>query len=271
MKNENVKKLSLALGLTRRIVGVKFIFIKEEYDDIDLPEFKNKTTFCAMSQRAMKGEMLKANAKCFTCQGGPETFGMVDVDNYVSSGKQFSTFKLYESAAVSRQAQESITFIKQRIYGIVAGPLDEMEDADVVMFLANGRQMMRVIQGYTYRFGMAKNIGMIGNQGICSDLIARPYQLNDMNISVMCYGARMHTKADDGELGAGLPINLFDDLVTGVIETVNSALGNPEKRELIERLSSPDELGIEIEFGKMYGSYTKDAKYDESLYRRKPE
>ena len=46
----------------------------------------------------------------------------------------------------------------------------------MVMLLCNGWQMMmRLIQGYTWHHGMAKNIGMIGNQGICADLVARPY------------------------------------------------------------------------------------------------
>lgn len=268
MKNENIKKLTLALGLQRKIVGIKFIFLKEEYDDLDIEEFRDKMSFCAMTKKAMDGTMAKANATCFTCQGGPETLGITEVSNYVSSGKQFSTFKLYESHAVARQAQEDVIFIKQRIHGIVVGPLEDMEDADVVMFLGDCRQMMRVVQGYTYHYGMPKNIGMIGNQGICADLVARPFQLNDLNISLLCYGARLHSKASDGELGAGMPIHMFDQIVRGVIETINPGLGDPQKKELLDRLEEPNELGVEIEFGKMYGSYLKDTKYPESLYKQ---
>lgn len=268
MKNDNVKKLTLALGLKRKVVGIKFVFLKEEYQDLEIEEFSEKMSFCAMTKKAMDGIIGKADASCFTCQGGAETLGITEVSNYVSSGKQFSTFRLYESYAVARQAQEDIIFINQRIYGVVIGPLEDMEDADVVMFLGDCRQMMRVIQGYTYHYGMAKNIGMIGNQGICADLVARPFQLNDLNISLLCYGARLHSKAEDGELGAGMPIQMFDDVVRGILETINSALGDPEKKELLSRLNTPNELGVEIEFGKMYGSYLKGTRYPESLYKQ---
>lgn len=269
MNKENAKKLSLALGLDKKIVGVKFLFLKEEYDDLDIKEFTNKMSFCAMTLKAMNGITGKADKNCFACQGGPETFGITDVSNYVSSGKQYSTFKLYESHAVARQAQEDIVFIKQRIHGIVVGPLEDMEDADVVLFIGDCRQIMRVIQGYAYHYGMPKNIGMIGNQGICADLVARPFQLNDLNVSLLCYGARLHSKVSDGELGAGMPIHIFNNVVKGVISTINSAQGDKQKRELLERLDEPNELGVEIEFGKMYGSYSKDLKYPESLYKQR--
>ena len=268
MEEMLIKRFSKALGLSRRVVGIKFIFLKEEYEDLDVPEPKAGGSFCALTAKAMEGMILKGKADSFGCQGGPEMLGMKDVSNYVWSGKQFSTFRLYEDAAIARQVQQDLCFIDQRIYGVSAGPLDEMEDADVVMFLCNGWQMMRVIQGYTWHHGMAKQIGMIGNQGICADLVARPYQLNDLNISMLCLGARTNTKAEDGEVGAGMPIHLFRDVAQGVLKTVNSAMSDKEKKALLERLETPDQLGFEIELGKMYGSYAKDMKYPEERYKQ---
>ena len=92
-------------------------------------------------------------------------------------------------------------------------------------------------RGYTYHYGMAKNIGMIGNQGICSDLVARPYMKNDLNISVMCLGARMHTKAEDGELGIGMPIRMLWQLIEGVVNTINPSMEDKRKEDLLERLA----------------------------------
>ena len=71
-------------------------------------------------------------------------------------GNRFSTLRLYEDAAIARQVQQDLCFVDQRIYGVMTGPLEEMEDADVVMLLCNGWQMMRLIQGYTWHHGMAK-------------------------------------------------------------------------------------------------------------------
>ncbi len=267
MEKELVKKLTLALGLKRKIVGIKFLFIEEEFVDYQAEEMKGHLSFCALTSRAMDGRMMKGQLSDFSCQGGPEILGMKKVPNYVRSGKQFSTFGLYEDLAIARQVQNDLCFVDQKIYGVAAGPLEDMDDADVVMFLCDAWQMMRVVQGYTYHHGMAKNIGMIGNQGICSDLVGRPFFMNDINVSVMCMGARLNTKADDSELGAGMPIHLFRDVVNGVWTTMNAAMENRRKDELKKRLEEA-EVDFELEYGKMYTSYAKEAAYSEELYKK---
>lgn len=268
MEKKLVQKFSIALGLKRKVIGIKFLFIQEEYQDFEGEEVKGKPSFCGLTAQAMEGKIMKGKYDSFGCQGGPEMLGMKKVPNYVRSGKQFETFRLYEDLAVSRQVQNDLCFIDQKIYGVAAGPLEKMEDADVVMFLCNAWQMMRVVQGYTYHHGMAKNIGMIGNQGICSDLVARPFLKNDLNISVLCLGARMNTHAEDGELGAGMPIHIFRDVVEGVIKTVNPATDNKRKKELEERIENISDMEFDLEFGKVYASYAKDMKYPEELYKK---
>ena len=156
MKEQEIKKLELALGFKREIVGIKFIFIQEEYENIPVKEMEKRNTFCGLTARAMNGELLKAKVDCFTCQGGPEMLGMKTVSNYVKSGKQFATFRLYEDMAVAREVQNELCFVDQKIYGIVVGPLKKMEDADVAMFVCSAWQGMRVIQGYTYHYGMER-------------------------------------------------------------------------------------------------------------------
>lgn len=267
MDKLSMEQFCTALGLKRKVIGIKFIFLPEEYADLNVPEPSVKGSFCAMTGRALGGLTSKAKADSFGCQGGPEMLGMKPVSNYVSSGKQFTTFRLYEDSAIARQAQSDLCFIQQKIYGVLVGPLEEIKQADVVMILCNAWQMMRIVQGYTYHNGMAKNIGMIGNQGICADLVARPYQLNDINISMMCCGARINTGADDGEVGAGMPMHIFDDVVKGVLATVNPAMEDGRKRELLSRLNPPDQLGFDIELGKMYASYGRDMDYPETLYK----
>lgn len=268
MERDLVKKFKIALGLKRRIIGVKFLFIEEEYHDFDAVEMNVKMSFCGLAARAMKGEKIKGKCDSFSCQGGPEMLGMKPVPNYVYSGKQFGTFRLYEDMAIARQVQNDLCFVNQKIYGVAAAPIEEMEEADTVMFLCNAWQMMRVVQGYTYHHGMAKNIGMAGNQGICSDLVARPYCTNDLNLSVLCAGARMNTHAEDGELGAGMPIHLFFDIAKGVLATINPAMDNKRKEELEKRMEQEGESGITLEYGKMYVSYAKDSGYPEELYKK---
>lgn len=268
MERELVDKMRLVLNLKRRIVGVKFIFIEEEYNDYKMEVYPFKGAVCGIVAQALKGNTYKAKCESFSCTGGRECLGLTSVASYVRAGKRFDEFRLYEDLAISRQVQEDLCYLDQKIYGLVAGPLEELEDSDVVLYLCDGWQMMRTIQGYTYHHGMAKNIGMIGNQGICSDLIARPFYKNDLNISCLCAGARTSTKAEDWEIGVGMPIHLFRDIAKGILITLNPATNEIKKKELKERMDQQDKYHFDIEFGKMYGSYSKKKKYPKELYEK---
>ena len=52
MKTENVKRLELALGLQRKIVGVKFLYNWAEYQDAGGEPYDKNTRFCVMVKRA---------------------------------------------------------------------------------------------------------------------------------------------------------------------------------------------------------------------------
>lgn len=70
-------------------------------------------------------------------------------------------------------------------------PLEDFTEApDVVIIVSYPRNVMRLIQGYTYHFGTAQGIKMVGNQAICAEATAHPYMENGMNISCLCNGPR---------------------------------------------------------------------------------
>lgn len=89
---------------------------------------------------------------------------------------------------------------------------------------------------------------------MCSDLIAKPFTNNDINISFMCKGARLFTQCSDGELAAAVPVQMFDSLVDGILKTVNPVLEKNQKEELLSRLDSADELGITIDSSWTYST-----------------
>ena len=259
MEKKFVKKidnLGIALDLKRRIVGVNFLFIKKEFDDCKAERMKGHAPYCRMTAKAMNGEHFKVDIENFTCSGGVEMLGLRPSHGYEKSGKQFDIFCLYEDLAVARKVHNNLLPIPHKIYGAEIGPLSELEKADSVLLLCNGWQAMRIVQGYTYHYGTATNIGMVGNQGICSDLTSRPYMTNDINVSMLCLGARLSTNADDGELGIGMPFNVFRMTMDGVLNTINAATEGRRKKELIERIDSAGcDFGQEVEFGSNYVSY----------------
>ena len=181
MKNRDVNRMTKALGLRRKIIGVRFLYFKQEYDKLAVEEYGRKTSYCMMVKHAMEDNCFKAKLENFGCRCALEALGLDEEMECVESGQRYYSLNLYESRAVAKDVTKDISRIKQKIYGVQLGPLEQLEDADVAIFMVNAYQLMRVVQGYTYKWGIPKNLYMAGNQGVCADLTAGPFEKNDMN------------------------------------------------------------------------------------------
>ncbi|MBQ3103727.1 MAG: DUF169 domain-containing protein [Oscillospiraceae bacterium] len=253
MKMENVKRLELALGLQRKIVGVKFLYNWAEYQDAGGEPYDKNTRFCVMVKRASEGGHYKCCPKNFACGRSRRALGIEENDPTTYSGEVYYSCGLYATRAVAKRAQKDTIFIRQQLYGIEIAPLEELSEADVVIFFGDAYQLMRVAQGYAYQYGAMKNIGTVGNQGVCSDLCARPFETNDINVSFLCEGTRRACGWTRNDIGVGLPVNLFDPLTEGVLATLNLIETAAAKEEILARLDSPDALGVDIDPGAYYG------------------
>lgn len=262
MDSYNVKRLQKALNLQYSIVGISFIATEEDYNHNSINELSKKVTYCNMVKRASEGAIFKCKKENFGCDYSAYALGIKQPPSYVVSGGSFTASKLYKTAEISKEVTDSMQFPNRSIYGVVLGPLENLDEADIVIMLANGKQTMRIMQGYTYVFGTPKNLLSVGNQAMCSDLTAKPYATKDINVSFLCVGARMYAQCSDDLLGVGMPIDIFNSVAEGVIATLNPTVSAKEKKQLISRLSdSPEnELGISIDMDADYGKYI--AEYD---------
>lgn len=247
MKENSVNRMKKALDLPYEIIGVKFVYYKQEYNELEIAQLEKKLSVCGMARYAMDGNVFKAKADNFGCFYGGYAVGALRPGNDVLCGRSMNSIGLYETPAIDREVIEGMKYLQQEIYGLVMGPLTELDSADVVMTIGTAYQMMRIMQGYAYHNGIPHNLCSIGNQAMCSDLIAKPFKNNDINISFMCKGARLFTRCMDGEMGVAVPVNLVDSLADGVVMTINPVLDPPHKAALLARLDSPDELGVEID------------------------
>ena len=222
-----------------------------------------------MVKHAMDGNHFKAKLEHFACRCAIEALGLDHEMDCVESGQRYYSLNLYESRAVAKDVTKDISRIKQKIQGIEIGPLEQLEDADVVMFMVNAYQLMRVVQGYTYKWGIPKNLHMAGNQGVCADLTAGPFEDNEMNFSILCAGTRKMCAWGDDELGVGLPIQKFIPLTEGVIQTMNYIDYPNHKDEISKRLDDPMELGVAVDkklhYGKLGAPYVRPSEYKKLL------
>lgn len=145
MKNRDVNRMTKALGLRRKIIGVRFLYFKHEYDKLSVEEYGRKTSYCMMVKHAMEDNCFKAKLENFGCRCALEALGLDEEMECVESGQRYYSLNLYESRAVAKDVTKDISRIKQKIYGVQLGPLEQLEDADVAIFMVNAYQLINLL------------------------------------------------------------------------------------------------------------------------------
>lgn len=270
MKNFNVDRMKKGLGLGRNIVGIKFIDFKEDFDELKYEEKNKKGPLCYLVRSAMDGSIFKATKNEVSCDYARYSLGLEKPDTTISEGRSYCYCGLYESNAIAKNIVQSMKYPEHQIYGVAIGPLEKMDDADIVIIVDFAETIMRIMQGYGYKYGNPENLSFFGNQAMCADLTSKPYANNDINISMLCKGTRDCGRFDKGELGVSMPISMFDSVVEGVIETLNVVIYKDEKEQVLKRVNTKDEkdeLGITITYGDTYGK--RLTKYDNQTKERR--
>lgn len=258
---ERATLLQDILEMSEKIVGIKFLFTEKEFNDAGVDQMSGKTTYCRMVYNASRGISVKVNFDNFGCFGAARSLGIVDIDEYYTSGRFFYPRGLYKDLAISREVSNSITRCDHHIYGLQVGALEDFDiQPDVIIIIANNEKIMRLIQGYTYSFGVCKSLKMMGNQAICSEATATPYVMNDMNLTMLCKGARVNGIGGENEdsLAMGIVYNKFEGLVEGVGMTITAIEHNNVK----DRISTKtDEFPIIKSTGYNVPFYGRDFEY----------
>ncbi len=232
MKEKLTKfKASLNYEDKRELVGVQFIFTENEYKNINVPEANHQLFFCMMVKVAASGKCIKVNKNHLYCDAASKVLGFDAVDNNTLSGETFYKRNFYCSQEISKSVVEEIPYLKHNVYGMLIQPLEHFDTPPhIVISISSPYTAMRIIQGYTYKFGYAKNIRLAGMGGLCTELTARPYLTQDINISLLCSNSRFSGSWNDSEMGIGMPYNMFLEVLDGVLETMD--LFEPDYKKL---------------------------------------
>lgn len=87
MKNKSVKKLEIALGLEKEVVGIKFIDYKKQFDKLDLEVIEKNGPFCYLVRHGMDGNIFKANSNTITCDYARYALGVTKPDQAIRAGR----------------------------------------------------------------------------------------------------------------------------------------------------------------------------------------
>ncbi len=255
-----VDKANCALELKRKIVGVKFLFNKEEFERADAKPLRAKMPYCCMVKIAMSGYGRKANIDTFACLSAARVLGLIEANENYTSGQFYRNLGMYQDLVTAKKVCKNTTHCQHKAYGAMVKPVEEFnESPDIVIIVTNAYNVMRILQGYTYKFGTYKNFKIIGNQALCSECTAYPFESNNINISALCAGTRFMAGWDKDELGIGMPFNIFTEVVDGVYSTINIMEPNEDKKIIEEKLNKSKRRDLKIVYNKNYytGLYNK--------------
>lgn len=250
---DNIEKMKAVLDLEREIVGIKFLFNEEDFEKADAPLVEHSMYYCLMVKQAMSGQALKAKRESFSCKGSVRALGLEAPDAYFTSGQHYSRLGIYEDLTVSKAIVKSMTLCNHLAYGMMIKPLHTFDvKPDVVLMVTTPMEAMRIIQGYTYKYGTTNQLKMSGNQAVCSECTAYPLENNTINLSVLCGGTRAVARWKESEMGIGLPFNQFDAMAEGVIKTMNPEESNTRKKEIENKLKEANITDIPVHYNENY-------------------
>ncbi len=257
-----VQQLNNALELERQIIGVKFLYTKKDYENADAQALKSYLPYCVMVKSACAGGCFKASKENFGCYGASISLNVIDPaeafpnespDYYICGEHYYKDFKIYKDLATAKKTVQNIVICRKKTYGVMLKPLAEFTvDPDVVIIISDSYNMMRLIQGYNYEFGTFSQYRMAGNQAICSETTAYPFENNNINISMLCAGTRQNSKWKRTEISLGIPYGKFEAMVNGVYKTVNPLERDTDKKRIEENMKKTNQAIIDIEYGKNY-------------------
>lgn len=266
----DIKKAYAIINTKRKIVGVKLLPTEEEYNSCIIKSLTNPLSYCVAVKSASLGHRVKLNAKTSGCGGSSRVLGLSKPSPAYYDGTDSFNLGLYRDKELARECAGQITALDREAYGVVVQPIEyftEDTTPDLVLIICNPRECMRIMQGYSYNFGVTKNISMSGNQGICSELTAYPLRNNTINVSFLCSGTRYLAGWEDNEVAAGMPLEMFSRVIDGVYQTINPIEMDERKESIQRKLQEVNIKDISIQYGRTYYTELEKVKRE----RRKNE
>lgn len=238
--SKHIKKstalLGAALGLARNIVGITLFYDAADYESAPEKEFRTSLSYCSMVRLAAEGHARKGSITHVSCPGARRALGMIPVNEDYVSGQRYMSLGMYAEREHAAGIAAQVSLLPQGTHGVALQPLQScLRPPHVVIIICNAYQAMRLAQGQAYANEGPQGIVCFGNQGVCSELTARPHVTGRTNVSLLCANTRYSCAWGDGEVGVAMPLGGFASMAEGVLATLNAAEPDNRKQDIAAR------------------------------------
>jgi uncharacterized protein (DUF169 family) len=188
------KKLIKKLNLKYPPIGLKLIYEQRSSSEFlkKFQKISKKQRFSQYIKRVAEGELLKLTESDTSCissdTNGHDSFSNIELD------------------------------MKLNIRGLkhlLLFPVDQYpkEDMDALILIITPIQFMKLVEVYVDLYNKPMKLSTGASTGVCSEIIAHVIKRDDVNISLLCHGAREYARFKDDELLFGIPSKLISDII----------------------------------------------------------
>ncbi len=203
-------KLTETFILNHTAVGVKILNNNPIIEDKDITKLETPTRFCQMVLDAAEGEKIITFAKDLNCQSPVICLG----------------FEEPRYADIEPRIKPATT------KAVYIAALDKFTtDPDVILFIFTPRQSMEFARAIQLLKNEDITVEFGARMAVCGEAVAKPYIEKKPNLTMLCYGARIHTSFCDDELVFGVPTSWIKELANS--QVLNKII---ESRELEKEL-----------------------------------
>ena len=184
---DNTKKAYALLNLERKMVGIQFFYDKDKFDRIQAIQPVRPMYYCQAVSAAGKGHPIKLTKETSKCKGSSRALGFVPPTPEYFSGEAGKGMGLYETQEVAKSVALRFAVMNRPLYGIVVMPLECFEEEpDVVLFVTNTREAMRIVQGYIYLWPPGKFLHERKPGRLCGMHHLSLYQPVHQSFGILC-------------------------------------------------------------------------------------
>ena len=222
---EYSKRFRDVLELDGSPVGVSYHRVE------DIQQLDGRKTVCQLIQKARRGGKFFVTKDNMSCPGGAHYLGLIE---RVPRHEDFlvELEKIFQSPESAKRFFEVSPKPPLGLsYSVSFAPLEETESADVVLFVCNPIQAMRIIGLYTYESGAGPKNHLFG--AACQAAITSPMVTKELSVSFIDWTARKLGAYKPDEVIVGVPFSRLESMVDAIEK---STWGTAKPRYKVEDL-----------------------------------
>jgi uncharacterized protein (DUF169 family) len=164
------------------------------------------------------GSTMGITEKDSGCPGASLNYGWTKIADESMMQQFFLGAGYVSNEAAAKTLLESMDRLKPGKYrGVVISPLTRTKVApDVILVYGNPAQIMRLVQGATYKEGNKLKIELLGLTGSCTGGIIRAFNTGECQVAILGTGDRAFALTYDNEMLFAIPAAKAEEIITGM-------------------------------------------------------